>query len=279
MHYIKNIMALVLAAAMLHGCAVVGYQATDTDLPDHLQAHLKAHPGDIRFNRPIIKWTVADDPGPDWHVLPDKVYVQLYKDKFNQVWNDAKLDQGTGKAYDVVVEVPIIYEFPGLEVPYWVREWSYRTRIIDPDTGEVIGAWGLPGKAPTGRGGYDAAPCGQLGHRTTVPAVVAAVVTPLVGVKSGDFAGFEEAADALMAHSFGNAGVNLRLYDKSIPSLMAHYPDAYRNLFLKVDGGHWDGYELIAMTMAETQAAAEKAGYQIDFPDTCHDFDYGSLAR
>ncbi len=103
------------ALALLTGCAG---RAIKGDLPSDMQAHLKAHPGDIRFNRPKVVWHVDWDEGR--HVLPKEVYLQLYKDKLNQVWDDAGLDQGSGKAYDVTVKVPLYYDYPG---GHWVSDY------------------------------------------------------------------------------------------------------------------------------------------------------------
>ena len=148
-------LTLALAAAatlLLAGCGslatdmamtVLNKDAIKGDLPESMQAHLKEHPGDIRFNRPKLVWKVLKDHdfGPDWHVLPDEVYLRIYQNKFDEVWDTMQLDQGTGKAYDVVVRVPILYQFPGRPMHYYTAGWSYEAEVVDPDTGETIAHW------------------------------------------------------------------------------------------------------------------------------------------
>ena len=130
-------MATDIAVSMMNKDAIKG------DLPPEMQAHLKEHPGDIRFNRPKLVWKVvkSQDFGHEWHVLPDKVYMQIYKDKFNEVWDTMQLDQGTGKAYDVVVRVPILYQFAGYPMHYYTSGMSYEAEVVDPDTNKVIAHW------------------------------------------------------------------------------------------------------------------------------------------
>ena len=283
MHYIKTLLAIGMAA-LLTACGQM--DAVKGDLPEDYQAHLKAHPGDIRFNRPIIKWTVADDPGPDWHVLPDKVYEQIYRDKLNKVWDTMGLDQGTGKAYDVVVEVPILYYFPGSPFFYMHGFWSYKANVVDPETGVTVASWGGGNNKWVvpfwGGHGPDNAPCRELGHWVSVPTAVLATVTPLYAVKAGDFTNFEEAADELMKmpakwSDRGAHEVNF-VWSQNFHKLLERYPGKFDDLILHArnEKGE-DGYFLAYTTIAETRAAAEKAGYQIDFPDTCHDRSYYTL--
>ena len=117
MKTIRKLTALLAIGTLvlLTGCA--GHSIKG-DLPESMQTHLQAHPGDIRFNRPKIVWKVDWDEGR--HVLPEEVYLQLYKDLLNRVWDDAGLDQGRGKAYDVTVEVPLYFDYPG---GHWLSDY------------------------------------------------------------------------------------------------------------------------------------------------------------
>ena len=62
MKTIRKLTALLAIGTLvlLTGCA--GHSVKG-DLPESMQAHLQAHPGDIRFNRPKIVWKVDWDEG------------------------------------------------------------------------------------------------------------------------------------------------------------------------------------------------------------------------
>ncbi len=284
-------LALVSAATLLlTGC---GTMATDIavsamdkdaikgDLPPEMQAHLKEHPGDIRFNRPKLIWKVVKDQdfGPEWHVLPDKVYLQIYKDKFNEVWDTMQLDQGTGKAYDVVVRVPIVYQYAGYPMSYYTSGWSYEAEVVDPDTGKVIAHWDaghtrMEGPYWGSRGPANP-PCQEMGHRLPIPHVALAVTVPLLGVKDGGFTNFETVVDTYARWSknqeMPGAAFSVRLDNENPVLLNRDFPGRFKDLFwlFEKDGDLWGG--LRGVTMAETQRAAKKVGYHIDFPDYCYD--------
>jgi hypothetical protein len=284
-------LALVAAAALLlTGCGTMAYDiansvrnhdAIEGDLPPEMQAHLKTHPGDIRFNRPKLVWKVVPDQdfGPEWHVLPDKVYLQIYKDKFNEVWDTMQLDQGAGKAYDVVVRIPILYQFPGHPMTYFAAGWSYEAEVIDPDTGKIIAKWDAGhdrGHSPFWGGMSDANPsCQEMGHQGVAPMVSLAVTVPLLGVKDGGFTNFEDVIDTYArwnnSQEMSRHVVYVRGDLGNFPLLHQDFPGRFKDMFwvFEKKGDLWAGMRTI--TMAETQRAAEKVGYHIDFPDYCYD--------
>ena len=188
MKTIRKLTALLAIGTLvlLTGCA--GHSVKG-DLPESMQAHLQAHPGDIRFNRPKIVWKVDWDEGR--HVLPEEVYLQLYKDLLNRVWDDAGLDQGSGKAYDVTVEVPLYFDYPG---GHWVADYvngytGYWITVTDPQTGQVVGEWGNHGTdnpysnshAHWRAGSPDAPTCNELGHWIAFPMAGLVTAAPLGG--------------------------------------------------------------------------------------------------
>ena len=279
MKTIRKLTALLAIGTLvlLTGCA--GHSVKG-DLPESMQAHLQAHPGDIRFNRPKIVWKVDWDEGR--HVLPKEVYLQLYKDLLNRVWDDAGLDQGSGKAYDVTVEVPLYFDYPG---GHWVADYvngyvGYWITVTDPQTGQVVGEWGIAGSDSPGwhaawwrAGSPDAPSCNELGHWIALPMAGLVTAAPLVAVKSGQAASLEDGIRQELV--FGVFTPYHRFNE-----MLARHPHAYRAL-LKDIGGIcpigvfcYGGVQLRMTTMAETKAAADKVGYPIQFGPECKDYVY-----
>ncbi len=291
MKTIRKLTALLAIGTLvlLTGCA--GHSVKG-DLPESMQTHLQAHPGDIRFNRPKIVWKVDWDEGR--HVLPEEVYLQLYKDLLNRVWDDAGLDQGSGKAYDVTVEVPLYFDYPG---GHWVADYlngytGYWITVTDPQTGQVVGEWGNPGSndpysnsnAHWRAGSPDAPTCNELGHWYALPMAGLVTAAPLVAVKSGQAASLEdgirqELQSGIFRMTGKYDGIGVGGYNR-FNEMLARHPRAYRAL-LKDIGGIcpigvfcYGGVHLRTTTMAETKAAAEKVGYPIQFGPECKDYVY-----
>ena len=291
MKTIRKLTALLAIGTLLllTGCA--GHSIKG-DLPESMQTHLQAHPGDIRFNRPKIVWKVDWDEGR--HVLPEEVYLQLYKDLLNRVWDDAGLDQGRGKAYDVTVEVPLYFDYPG---GHWLSDYvtgftGYWITVTDPQTGQVVGEWGNPGSndpyynshAHWQAANLDAPTCNELGHWYALPTAGLVTVAPLVAVKSGQAASLEDGirqeVQGGMLRMTGNYNhIGIGSYHR-YNEMLARHPRAYRAL-LKDIGGIcpigtfcYGGVQLRLTTMAETKAAADKVGYPIQFGPESKDYVY-----
>ena len=291
MKTIRKLTALLAIGTLvlLTGCA--GHSVKG-DLPESMQTHLQAHPGDIRFNRPKIVWKVDWDEGR--HVLPEEVYLQLYKDLLNRVWDDAGLDQGSGKAYDVTVEVPLYFDYPG---GHWLSDYvagyvGYWITVTDPQTGQVVGEWGNPGRDnpfSTSHGhwkaaDFDAPTCNELGHSNALPMAGLVTAAPLVAVKSGQAASLEdgirqEVQGGMLRVTGKYDGIGVGAYTR-FNEMLARHPRAYRAL-LKDIGGIctfgtfcYGGVQLRTTTMAETKAAADKVGYPIQFGPECKDYVY-----
>ena len=290
MKTIRKLTALLAIGTLvlLTGCA--GHSVKG-DLPESMQAHLQAHPGDIRFNRPKIVWKVDWDEGR--HVLPEEVYLQLYKDLLNRVWDDAGLDQGSGKAYDVTVEVPLYFDYPA---GHWLSDYiagftGYWITVTDPQTGQVVGEWGIAGSDSPGwhatywkAGDLDAPSCNELGHWHALPTAGLVTAAPLVAVKSGQAASLEDGIrQELVFGVFRGTStydtIGITPYHR-FNEMLARHPRAYRAL-LKDIGGIcpigtfcYGGVQLRLTTMAETKAAADKVGYPIQFGPECKDYVY-----
>ena len=281
MKTIRKLTALLAIGTLvlLTGCA--GHSVKG-DLPESMQAHLQAHPGDIRFNRPKVVWKVDWDKGR--HVLPKEVYLQLYKDLLNRVWDDAGLDQGNGKAYDVTVEVPLYFDYPG---GHWLADYitgyvGYWITVTDPQTGQVVGEWGNSGSNDPFYNSHawwqaansDAPTCDELGHWYSLPMTGLVTAAPLVAIKSGQAASLEEGIrqevhGGLLRVTGKYDGIGLGAYSH-FNEMFAHHPHAYRSLLKDIGGSCpltvgfcYGGVQLRLTTMAETKAAAEKVGYPV----------------